>query len=856
MKTPNNNKKIINRLAISYLVANRKKYYLAIIGIMLTCVMFTGISTAVLSMMDAVEQQMVATVGGDFHGSIKEVDFESAEVLQEHKSINNSYLSININLFMENEFERLPTQFMYIPFDSQYYTNINGFKGKPAIEYNEVVVSPNVLKLLNKPVDIGEVITLNYTILGESFTEDFVVTGITEDNPVIDVGFIYVSEVFMNENIKYNKNLAEYLNVEYLRSEENTDYLGMELYVNFNNKFNIMDKIETVISDSGYIPLNDENYSNNKDLRNNPNYFRYNANPIYTSNMNMDVLAVIAILISCLLVTISGYLIINNIFTISILRDINYYGQLKTVGATTKQIKKIIIRQGLYLSIIGIPIGLIVGVFVGNIMTTAMASGADGLLYEPKAIKVDYRVYFLSVIFVLLTVYISVLKPAKIVAKLSPMESLKYTNKKKSIKVSNKINHDKKVTPLTFAIRNLKSQKSTTLKVIIGIALCPIILNGVYSFANGYLNEEEYINAMAPSSFIIGSNQYFNYRFYNGSAELSEESVDFVKDLDMFTEENQGEIYTYLNNGGKAVVDTVDETVNLEHFSIYGMEQFPLSKYDVILGEIDYEKFLSGDYIIYIGSFDENKEYPPKEKYEYINHFYPGDKVSLTINGVEKEYEIMAVVDSNYYLGLRYGPMEEFILPLEELRSLGDNVYRMSYIFDVDDKDLYEVEEIMSEYKETNNEGTRYSSKVAAMENARGAKSSVLIPGIILTVIIGIISIMNFINIILASIISREKEFAIMQSIGMTRDMKKKIIMYEGLIYALCASIIFVILGAIVDLILIQSMTSGVAFPNYEFDLTLLLICVPVCFIVITSITLIIFRLNDSSSVIEKLRLQ
>ncbi len=855
MKTPNNNRKVINKLAISYLIANRRKYYLAILGIMLTCVMFTGISTAVLSMTDAIEKQYISSIGGDFHGSIKEVDFETAEVFSSHNSIKESYVSVCINVFMDGEFEKLPTQFEYIPFDSSYYTSINSYTGKPAVNYNEVVVSPNVLKLLKKPIQVGEVITLDYKILDDTYTEDFIVTGITEDNPSLDVGFVYVSEVFMNEHIKNNDKIT----MEYMRSDENFDNLRIDLVINFNNKFNIMKKLETVIVDSGYKPLDDVTLSNNNELRYDLNYFRYNANPMYTANMNFDVMAIIAILISCLLVMISGYLIINNIFNISIMRDISYYGQLKTIGATTKQIKKIIRKQALILSIIGIPAGLLLGAIIGEFITYAILNGADGLTVGYTVDSFDIRIYIISIIFVLLTVYISVLKPSKIVSRLSPVESLKYTNKKSNIKVSQKINYNKKVIPLTFAIRNLKSQKLTTLKVIISIALCPIILNGVYSYSQGYLDKEAYVNALSPSSFTVGSNKYFNNMFKDETAELSEESVDFVKNTIEISEDKQGEIYTFLGDGN-TTFDVENNVEDLEVFALFGMDEFPLSKYEVVLGEIDYDKFMSGDYIIYLGYFDENGEYVSKEKYKYVNHFYPGEKVDLTINGVEKEYEIMAVVSSQYALGLRYGLRdsfeEQFILPINELKSLSDDVYRMLYIFDVDDEDLYYVEDIMSQYKEENMEGTRYTSKIAVKEDADNAEKSILIPGVIITIIIGIIAIMNFINIIMASIISREKEFAIMQSIGMTRNMKKKIILYEGLIYALCASVIFVILGAVVDLTLVQNMTTVVAYPNYEFDLTLLLICVPICFIVITSLTLIVYRINDNSSVIEKLRAQ
>lgn len=45
------------------------------------------------------------------------------------------------------------------------------------------------------------------------------------------------------------------------------------------------------------------------------------------------------------LVFVAGYLIIYNIFQISVSADIQFYGKLKTLGTTKKQIKKLIYGQ-------------------------------------------------------------------------------------------------------------------------------------------------------------------------------------------------------------------------------------------------------------------------------------------------------------------------------------------------------------------------------------------------------------------------------------------------------------------------------------------------------------------------------
>ena len=69
---------------------------------------------------------------------------------------------------------------------------------------------------------------------------------------------------------------------------------------------------------------------------------------------------------------LSGYLLIYNILYIAITKDIQFYGMLKTIGASPKQIKKIVKGQGLRLSLIGIPIGIILAVIVSFLIVPSV----------------------------------------------------------------------------------------------------------------------------------------------------------------------------------------------------------------------------------------------------------------------------------------------------------------------------------------------------------------------------------------------------------------------------------------------------------------------------------------------------
>ena len=106
-------------------------------------------------------------------------------------------------------------------------------------------------------------------------------------------------------------------------------------------------------------------------------------NAAYDATMNQNIIReVLPMAICMVLVFASGYLIIYNIFQISVASDIRFYGRLKTLGTTKKQLKKMIYGQANRLSLIGIPIGLVIGYLLGAVLVPVMITGTTG---EAKA---------------------------------------------------------------------------------------------------------------------------------------------------------------------------------------------------------------------------------------------------------------------------------------------------------------------------------------------------------------------------------------------------------------------------------------------------------------------------------------
>ena len=206
-------------------------------------------------------------------------------------------------------------------------------------------------------------------------------------------------------------------------SQDHNDTGTITGIIKFENTKNVERDLATVIADSCY--------SSDTEA---PNYINAGVNPLYLSSEKSTgtgtILALICILAAFLL---TGYLIIYNIFQISVLRDLHFYGLLKTIGTTDRQIRSILSRQAWILSLIGIPIGLGGGFFIGKALLP--------LLIEQTSFSAAYAtvspnplIIVAAALFALLTVKISIRKPVKMAAKVSPIEALRYTDSDTAMK--------------------------------------------------------------------------------------------------------------------------------------------------------------------------------------------------------------------------------------------------------------------------------------------------------------------------------------------------------------------------------------------------------------------------------------
>ena len=157
------------------------------------------------------------------------------------------------------------------------------------------------------------------------------------------------------------------------------------------------------------------------------NYIDTGVNWGYTGarmSDSMDPTVFLAITAIALLIIFTGYLIIYNVFQISVAGDIRFYGLLKTIGTTPRQLRRIIRLQALVLSAGGIPIGLVIGWLIGGRLTPVITARLDGVVTLTSG---NPLIFAASALFALITVLLSCRRPGRMAAKVSPVEAVRYT---------------------------------------------------------------------------------------------------------------------------------------------------------------------------------------------------------------------------------------------------------------------------------------------------------------------------------------------------------------------------------------------------------------------------------------------
>lgn len=560
------------------------------------------------------------------------------------------------------------------------------------------------------------------------------------------------------------------------------------------------------------------------------------------------------------IVMFSGYLIIYNIFYISIVKDIRFYGQLKTIGCTKKQIEKIISFIVIKISLICIPIGVILGLVLGRLIGNMILK--ETIIGEYINLNNYLIPSIIAILFTYLTLYRSIKKPVKLASEISPIEALKY-NSTDIISFNNKKKTRKgtkggKIKNMAYA-NIVKNKKKVALSVI-SIALSSTLF--IFALVSGLgLDVDEHskrynigdVSASADSATLesgIDEEKIKEIENLNGVKRVESvyEGVEARSGIPFSTyptlklsEEAIKEFENYTESYDMRK-DIQNKTIqaSIKGFNEEEIEK-QLERVKIVDGKFDKEKFKSGKYIIL-----------NRKMSDVTNGLKAGDKITIEINNKKEEFEIMTIIkdyDENY-IKTNFG-----ILTLEKERIkeiFKDKAVISSIDIFTDKTKIRSVEEEVKNI--LNRPDLDIKSKESFKDGISSLKTGIISGVSIGALIFGVIAVLNIINIITSDLLTRKREFAMLEAIGMEFKNQKKLLTYEGAYYVLFSFILIIPLG------LIASLIAPKFIPIYGgFNLLAYLISVLIVIFIIILLTMVLPRIllkgiKDKESVVERLK--
>ncbi len=877
----NNNGAAVRKLSNRSLKSNRMRNLFAVAAIALTGILFTAVFSLVGGAMQAAQESTMREVGGRFHAGLKGATKEQYEKVAADPMVAKS--SYNIFIGTADNIVKWSAEIRYLPEeDTLHDMFIELEEGHLPAAENEIVVNTFVFDELHLPYKLGEKIPLTFRFLDQTIEDEFIVSGWYRGDYVS-----HASELFVSED--YWKKLKGPLTDEdFLRwREAHPEDRDVGLYagnVFFDKASNLDDKIRTVIINAGYEPETELDYG---------------VNWAYMSSRaeSADPFAVMMILSAVLVILITGYLIIYNIFQISVISDIRFYGLLKTIGTTTRQIRRLVRRQAILLSAIGIPIGLAAGYGIGKcalpfVLSISDYSGADASL------RFNPWILVFSAAFSFLTVFLSSRKPAKIAGSISPIEAVKYTEAGLQGKAAGrkKKRHAarRRFSAVSMALSNLARNKRTTAVVITAISFSMILLSIIMT-AVGSFRIEQFMEQRITGDFMLGNINLTSSALHSGDVEIAPEYLELAdaqpgieKRQEMWVrirtwlkvdEKALGQL-RQLDAQGKLRRDTYD-SARLDQLLrgeaamnayVYGYSEELLSNLQVLEGTLDTEKFRSGNYVLLTPIL--GADWLPSEDHVY----HPGDTVTLemytenstfreitneageTIDVVyenleEKEYEVMAIVDIPSCMDLqRYSSNGcDVVLPFTEMKEETACWQEFMVSYEVADEDQAAFEAAVKSYADSHST-VGYLTKDSLRKEFDSMVTVIAVVGVSLATVIALIGSLNFVNAIVTGIISRRREFAMLQSIGMTDEQIRKTLVCEGGAYIVIAGGISLIAGSVLSYLIVNALNHMILFFEYRFQLWSFVIMIPILMLVAVLAPVAAYQNLRKKSIVERLR--
>lgn len=816
--------KMTTRVAYCNMRHYKSKNILIGIAIILTTLLLFVIPSIGKDMVE-VNFAVINKIYPTWHALYRNVDESTVMKLAAHHDVKTYGLRSDAGYM---NLEDATVSMMYMDRTGMELYKVKLKEGQLPQKENDIVVSKGILEALGQNGKIGDTITVPYQILkddGLDYTKekDFRICGFLADN----------------ESSKEQKQYTSLVSEAFLKAEipvEQVKYRFL-LQVNGQKGNTTADYTETIQNIARQFGISEDDMNINKE---------------YLAANYVDPATIPVIVGIMLIVVLAGIITIYSVYYVSMNQRVREFGKLKAIGATKRQLRQIVLREGMGVALFAIPIGLLIGtVAVKVVLLQFVEHAKDSNVLITEAYKVVAKgevqlyywwIYLLAIAVTLCTVYLSLMKPMRMAAKVSEIEAMRYQGGSKRQKSSRKGYQFLNIGRLTK--RNLAENKKKSTITIVSMAVTGIfvmMVATVLSCANPMESAKSSIVGQYEISPIVesGNKEHPEYEWaevqknnpLNEGLKQQIEELDGVERVDVFT--------ALKVSGGP-----FEEKIGTEFINGVPEEYAEELKKGITEGNVTYEELKSGDKVILDRA---------------LLHWYPdikvGDKLKLNIhdgdNAFQKEIEVAAI--GEYGTGLtNYNCL---IMAKEGAEKLTIN-NSSSYFQVIADKDYDEALEASlqaivdgSGRLQMRTWKNEYDTWENAIQMTRGACYAFII-------ILAAISIMNLINTMINSVHVRKKELGMMQAIGMSDRQLMKMLQLEGIFYTVGTLIISIGVGSLAGypLFLYAKRTGMFDISTYHYPVTAAIIIILTLFVIQMLLAIFIAKSVRKDSLIERIR--
>lgn len=816
--------KMTTRVAYCNMRHYKSKNILIGIAIILTTLLLFVIPSIGKDMVE-VNFAVINKIYPTWHALYRNVDESTVMKLAAHHDVKTYGLRSDAGYM---NLEDATVSMMYMDRTGMELYKVKLKEGQLPQKENDIVVSKGILEALGQNGKIGDTITVPYQILkddGLDYTKekDFRICGFLADN----------------ESSKEQKQYTSLVSEAFLKAEipvEQVKYRFL-LQVNGQKGNTTADYTETIQNIARQFGISEDDMNINKE---------------YLAANYVDPATIPVIVGIMLIVVLAGIITIYSVYYVSMNQRVREFGKLKAIGATKRQLRQIVLREGMGVALFAIPIGLLIGtVAVKVVLLQFVEHAKDSNVLITEAYKVVAKgevqlyywwIYLLAIAVTLCTVYLSLMKPMRMAAKVSEIEAMRYQGGSKRQKSSRKGYQFLNIGRLTK--RNLAENKKKSTITIVSMAVTGIfvmMVATVLSCANPMESAKSSIVGQYEISPIVesGNKEHPEYEWaevqknnpLNEGLKQQIEELDGVERVDVFT--------ALKVSGGP-----FEEKIGTEFINGVPEEYAEELKKGITEGNVTYEELKSGDKVILDRA---------------LLHWYPdikvGDKLKLNIhdgdNTFQKEIEVAAI--GEYGTGLtNYNCL---IMAKEGAEKLTIN-NSSSYFQVIADKDYDEALEASlqaivdgSGRLQMRTWKNEYDTWENAIQMTRGACYAFII-------ILAAISIMNLINTMINSVHVRKKELGMMQAIGMSDRQLMKMLQLEGIFYTVGTLIISIGVGSLAGypLFLYAKRTGMFDISTYHYPVTAAIIIILTLFVIQMLLAIFIAESVRKDSLIERIR--